>query len=50
MNARAEYVEGGEQGAGLLNPASHVICASVGGRILTFEIAELKAMPGAGAA
>ena len=34
MNARAEYVEGGEQGAGLLNPATHVICASVGGRIL----------------
>ena len=48
MNARAEYVEGGEQGAGLLNPASHVICASVGGRILTFEIAELKAMPKGG--
>ncbi|MPS96374.1 DNA topoisomerase IV subunit A [Comamonas sp.] len=48
MNARAEYVDGGEQGAGLLNPASHVICASVGGRILTFEIAELKAMPKGG--
>jgi topoisomerase-4 subunit A len=32
----------------LLNPASHVICASVGGRILTFEIAELKAMPKGG--
>lgn len=48
MNARAEYVEGGEQAAGLLNPATHVICASVGGRILTFEIGEIKAMPKGG--
>jgi len=28
--------------------ASHVVCASRGGRILTFEIAELKAMPNGG--
>ena len=48
MNARAEYVEGGEQAAGLLNAATHVICASVGGRILTFEIGEIKAMPKGG--
>ena len=27
-----------------LNPATHVACASTGGRILTFEIADLKAM------
>ena len=27
-----------------LNPATHVACASTGGRILTFEIAELKTM------
>jgi topoisomerase-4 subunit A len=29
-------------------PATHVACASTGGRILTFEIAELKAMNGGG--
>jgi topoisomerase-4 subunit A len=29
-------------------PATHVACASTGGRILTFEIAELKAMSGGG--
>jgi len=29
-------------------PATHVACASVGGRILTFELAELKAMAGGG--
>ena len=28
--------------------ATHVVCASRGGRILTFEIAELKAMPNGG--
>ena len=28
--------------------ATHVACASVGGRILTFELAELRAMPGGG--
>ncbi len=43
MGARAEPQEG-EQGAGLLQPATHVICASTGGRILTFEIASLKHM------
>ncbi|CAB5658488.1 DNA topoisomerase 4 subunit A [Delftia tsuruhatensis] len=43
MGARAEPQEG-EQGAGLLAPATHVVCASTGGRILTFEIASLKHM------
>ncbi|WP_027016727.1 DNA topoisomerase IV subunit A [Comamonas composti] len=47
MGARAEPQDG-EQGAGLLLAATHVVCASVGGRILTFEIAELKAMPKGG--
>jgi topoisomerase-4 subunit A len=28
--------------------ATHVACASTGGRILTFEIGELKAMPNGG--
>ena len=32
----------------LVAPATHVACASTGGRILTFEIAELKTMPGGG--
>ncbi|MDD4942960.1 MAG: DNA topoisomerase IV subunit A [Rhodoferax sp.] len=31
-----------------VSPASHVACASTGGRILTFELAELKAMPSGG--
>jgi len=48
MGARAEPGEDAEQGAGLLQPATHVICASVGGRILTFEIGELKHMPKGG--
>ena len=30
--------------AALVTPATHVACASTGGRILTFEITELKAM------
>ena len=30
--------------AALVTPATHVACASIGGRILTFEITELKAM------
>ena len=30
--------------AALVAPATHVACASTGGRILTFEITELKAM------
>ncbi len=29
-------------------PATHVVCASTGGRILTFEIGELKPMPSGG--
>jgi topoisomerase-4 subunit A len=29
-------------------PATHVACASIGKRVLTFEIAELKAMPNGG--
>ena len=31
-----------------LAPATHVACASTGGRILTFEISELKGMPNGG--
>ena len=31
-----------------LNPATHVACASTGGRILTFAISELKVMSGGG--
>ncbi|ABE45077.1 DNA topoisomerase IV subunit A [Polaromonas sp. JS666] len=38
---RPSHVSGGT-GATPLNPATHVACASTGGRILTFEIAELK--------
>jgi topoisomerase-4 subunit A len=34
----------GTSGALPLNPATHVACASTGGRILTFEISELKQM------
>lgn len=34
----------GTSAAWLLNPATHVACASTGGRILTFEINELKQM------
>ncbi|HEY4068418.1 MAG TPA: DNA gyrase C-terminal beta-propeller domain-containing protein, partial [Burkholderiaceae bacterium] len=39
---------GGAGGAESLPPASHVVCASTGGRILTFEIGELKALPKGG--
>ena len=38
---RPSHVSGGT-GATPLNPATHVACASTGGRILTFEITELK--------
>ena len=41
----------GNTGASALNatkPATHVACASTGGRILTFEISELKAMANGG--
>jgi topoisomerase-4 subunit A len=31
-----------------LNAATHVACASTGGRILTFEISELKTQPAGG--
>ena len=38
----------GSSGSQPLLPATHVACASVGGRILTFEISELKAMANGG--
>ena len=40
---RPSHAAGVAQGL-TLTPATHVACASTGGRILTFEIAELKAM------
>ncbi|MDM0036165.1 DNA topoisomerase IV subunit A [Variovorax sp. J22P271] len=39
---------GGAGGAEPLPAATHVACASTGGRILTFEIGELKALPKGG--
>ncbi|VTU22941.1 DNA topoisomerase 4 subunit A [Variovorax sp. SRS16] len=39
---------GGAGGAEPLPVATHVACASTGGRILTFEIGELKALPKGG--
>ena len=39
---------GGGEAKGLHAPATHVICASTLGRILTFEIGELKPMPNGG--
>ena len=38
----------GTTGSKPLLPATHVACASVGGRILTFEITELKTMANGG--
>ncbi len=38
----------GTSGSTPLNPATHVACASTAGRVLTFEIAELKQMAGGG--
>ena len=38
----------GSSGSQPLLPATHVACASAGGRILTFEISELKAMANGG--
>jgi topoisomerase IV subunit A len=38
----------GTSGSTPLNPATHVACASTGGRILTFEIGELKTQPAGG--
>ena len=40
---RPSHVKG-SSGAKLLLPATHVACASTGGRILTFDIAEIKQM------
>ncbi len=45
--AQAKVVTAGTPGV-LVAPATHVACASVGGRILTFEIAELKSMANGG--
>jgi len=39
---------GGAAGTEPLPPATHVACASTGGRILTFEIGELKTLPKGG--
>ncbi|RYF33068.1 MAG: DNA topoisomerase IV subunit A [Comamonadaceae bacterium] len=39
---------GGAAGAEPMAAATHVACASTGGRILTFEIGELKALPKGG--
>ncbi|MBT2304494.1 DNA topoisomerase IV subunit A [Variovorax paradoxus] len=39
---------GGASGAEPIPPATHVACASTGGRILTFEILEMKALPKGG--
>ncbi|MFN5348635.1 MAG: DNA topoisomerase IV subunit A [Polaromonas sp.] len=38
----------GTSGSQPLNPATHVACASTAGRILTFEMSELKQMAGGG--
>jgi topoisomerase-4 subunit A len=38
----------GSSGAAPVGAATHVACASTGGRILTFEISELKRMAGGG--
>lgn len=38
----------GAPASALYTPATHVACASTGGRILTFEIGELKPMPSGG--
>lgn len=40
--------EGGAGGAEALPAATHVACASTGGRILTFDITELKSLPKGG--
>ena len=39
---------GGASGSESMAAATHVACASTGGRILTFDISELKAMPKGG--
>jgi topoisomerase-4 subunit A len=38
----------GAEASAIYTPATHVACASTGGRILTFEISELKPMPNGG--
>jgi len=38
----------GTSGSVPMNPATHVACASTAGRILTFEVSELKQMAGGG--
>jgi topoisomerase-4 subunit A len=38
----------GAEASAIYTPATHVACASAGGRILTFEISELKPMPNGG--
>jgi topoisomerase-4 subunit A len=38
----------GAAASALNAPATHVACASTGGRLLTFEISELKPMPNGG--
>ncbi len=45
--AQGRVVTAGTPGV-LVAPATHVACASTGGRILTFEIAELKSMANGG--
>ena len=44
---RPSHASGGS-GTALLAAATHVACASTGGRILTFEISELKLQPAGG--
>jgi topoisomerase-4 subunit A len=39
---------GGASGAEPMPAATHVACASTGGRILTFEVSELKTLPKGG--
>jgi topoisomerase-4 subunit A len=45
--AQGKFIAAGTA-AELVAPATHVACASVGGRILTFEIGDLKAMANGG--
>jgi topoisomerase-4 subunit A len=47
LGAQARVVTAGTPGV-LVAPATHVACASTGGRILTFEINELKSMANGG--
>ena len=47
LGAQARVVTAGTPGV-LVAPATHVACASTGGRILTFEISELKSMANGG--